>query len=85
MSKSVVGGLRFFSLQTGYPCSVGCRRGGQERTIGRLWRDAVAREHHSPPYLAERDGGWEEVSWAAAATRVDELANGLLAQGVRKG
>ena len=31
----------------------------QERTIGRLWRDAVARQHSSPPYLAELHGGWE--------------------------
>jgi len=57
----------------------------RERTIGRLWRDAVARQHNSPPYLAERAGNWEEVSWEAAAARVDELANGLLARGIRKG
>ena len=55
-----------------------------ERTIGRLWRDAVARQHNSPPYLAEHAGRWVEVSWGDAATRVDELANGLLARGVRK-
>ena len=57
----------------------------QERTIGRLWRDAVARQHNSPPYLAECAGGWDEVSWGEVATRVDDLANGLLARGVRKG
>ena len=57
----------------------------QERTIGRLWRDAVAARHSSPPYLAERDSGWQEVSWDEAARRVDDLANGLLALGVRKG
>ena len=39
----------------------------------------------APAYLAERDGGWVEVSWPEAARRVDELANGLLALGVRKG
>ncbi len=57
----------------------------QERTIGRLWRDAVAARHSSPPYLAERESGWQEVSWADAARRVDDLANGLLALGVKKG
>ncbi len=56
-----------------------------ERTIGRLWRDAVASRHASPPYLAERDGDWHEVSWEEAAACVDELANGLLALGVSKG
>ncbi len=57
----------------------------QERTIGRLWRDAVAARHDSPPYLAERESGWQEVSWVDAARRVDDLANGLLALGVRRG
>src|SRR5438477_298479 len=55
------------------------------RTIGRLWRDAVAAGHRGPPYLVERDGGWAEVSWDEAARRVDDLANGLLALELRKG
>ena len=55
------------------------------RTIGQLWRDAVAAERTNPAYLIERDGGWKEVSWHEAAEAVDELANGLLALGVRKG
>ncbi len=50
-----------------------------------MWRDAVARGSARPAYLAERDGGWEEVSWPEAAQRVDDLANGLLALGIRKG
>jgi long-chain acyl-CoA synthetase len=33
----------------------------------------------------EREGGWEEVSWDEAGRAVEELANGLLALGVRKG
>jgi long-chain acyl-CoA synthetase len=57
----------------------------KERTIGRLWRDAVARQHRTPPYLAEQGEGWAEVSWKEAAARVDDLANGLLARGVGKG
>jgi len=56
-----------------------------QRTIVRLWRDAVASGRPDPLYLAEGDGEWVPVPLAAAATRVDELANGLLALGVRKG
>jgi long-chain acyl-CoA synthetase len=56
-----------------------------ERTIGKLWRDSVARRHASAPYLAEHDGEWHEVSWDEAAACVDEIANGLLALGVSKG
>jgi long-chain acyl-CoA synthetase len=59
--------------------------GGVGNTIGRLWLDAVATERTTPAYLVERDGGWEEVSWHEAAVAVDEIANGLLALGVRKG
>src|ERR671910_1960526 len=59
--------------------------GRPEKTIGRLWLDAVAANRPTPAYLVERDGGWAEVSWEEAATAVDELANGLLALGVKKG
>ena len=55
------------------------------RTIGRLWHDAVSSGRSYPAYLVEREGAWVEVSWAEAARRVDELANGFLALGVRKG
>ena len=55
------------------------------RTIGRLWRDAVAKQRPAPAYLVETDDGWREISWTEAATAVDELANGLLALGIRKG
>ncbi len=58
-------------------------RGGP-RTIGRLWRDAVA-QRSGPAYLVEEDGGWREIGWDEAAHRVEELANGLLALGVQKG
>ena len=57
----------------------------QPRTIGRLWRDAIAAGHPDPAYLVEGAKGWEEVTWPDAARRVDALANGLLALGVRKG
>jgi long-chain acyl-CoA synthetase len=55
------------------------------RTIGRLWRDAVAAGRGSPAYLVETPDGWREVSWREAAETVEELANGLLALRVRKG
>ena len=55
------------------------------RTIPRLWREAVAADNAIPAYLVERDGAWQEVPFAEAARRVDELANGLLALGIRKG
>src|SRR5918995_746229 len=59
--------------------------GGREKTIARLWLDAVAAERAGPAYLVERDGGWAEVSWPEAAAAVDELAHGLLALGIKKG
>jgi long-chain acyl-CoA synthetase len=55
------------------------------RTIGRLWSNATSAGRTSPAYLVEREDGWHEVSWEEAGTAVEELANGLLALGVRKG
>jgi long-chain acyl-CoA synthetase len=55
------------------------------RTIANLWRDAVAAGHRDPAYLQLQDGEWREVGRAEAAAAVDDLANGLLALGVRKG
>ncbi len=55
------------------------------RTIGQLWRNAVAAGRTTPAYLAETGDGWREVSWEEAGRAVEELANGLLALGVRKG
>jgi long-chain acyl-CoA synthetase len=56
-----------------------------ERTIAALWRNAVGGDPGRKAYLAERDGGWHAVSLGEAARRVDDLANGLLSLGVRKG
>jgi long-chain acyl-CoA synthetase len=55
------------------------------RTIANLWRNAVTAGHPEPAYLHESGGEWREVSRAEAATAVGELANGLLALGVRRG
>ncbi|MDQ3067817.1 MAG: long-chain fatty acid--CoA ligase [Actinomycetota bacterium] len=56
-----------------------------KRTIARLWRDAVAAGRPTPAYLVQNGDEWTPVSWAEAAERVDDYANGLLALGVKKG
>jgi long-chain acyl-CoA synthetase len=61
------------------------RRGGGGRTIAALWRDAVAQPRSNPAYLVEAEHGWQQVSWTEAGRRVTDLANGLLALGIRKG
>ncbi len=57
----------------------------EKRTIGAIWQKAVARPREVPAYLVETEDGWKEVSWNEAARRVDEIAFGLLALGIRKG
>jgi long-chain acyl-CoA synthetase len=59
--------------------------GAGTRTIARLWQDAVERHWPGPAYLVQDGEDWREVSWDEAAQAVEELANGLLALGVRKG
>ena len=57
-----------------------------ERTIPRLWRDAVAAKRTGAAYLVEAEPGrWREVSWDEAARAVEELSNGLLGRGIRTG
>jgi long-chain acyl-CoA synthetase len=58
---------------------------GQRRTIGRLWRDAVATKRETAAYMVERADGWQPISWAEAERAVDEVANGLLELGLKKG
>jgi long-chain acyl-CoA synthetase len=55
-----------------------------DRTIPRLWRDAVSR-NTGTAYLVDEGDSWREVSWAEAAERVELIANGLLSRGIRKG
>jgi len=57
----------------------------ERRTTPELWRDAVSNAPHEPAYLEETADGWRPVSWPEAAERVEELAHGLLARGVRHG
>jgi len=59
--------------------------GSAQRTIGALWLDAVGRGRPEPAYLDEREGSWQEVGLDEAAARVEAMANGLLARGIRKG
>jgi long-chain acyl-CoA synthetase len=54
-------------------------------TVGHLWRASAVAGHPDPAYLQEVDGEWRPVARADAVAAVDELANGLLALGVRKG
>jgi long-chain acyl-CoA synthetase len=60
------------------------RQPAGKRTIAELWLNAVALERPGAAYLVEEADGWREVSWGEAARAVEELANGLLALGVRK-
>ena len=55
------------------------------RTIARLWRDALTHDREGAAYLVQHDDHWHEVGWGEAAERVENLANGLLARGVQNG
>jgi long-chain acyl-CoA synthetase len=65
--------------------AVGERSTVTTRTIPALWRRAAAAGRTHPAYLVQGDSGWEPVSWEDASRRVDELAHGFLAAGLRKG
>jgi long-chain acyl-CoA synthetase len=56
-----------------------------ERTIARLWNDAIARRRPGTAYLVQEGDAWRPVTWPEAAARVDAIANGLLARGIGKG
>ncbi|HEY8316268.1 MAG TPA: long-chain fatty acid--CoA ligase [Gaiellaceae bacterium] len=57
----------------------------EQRTAPALWQYALAQGWTTPAYLEEREDGWHPVSWPDAGRRVDDLAQALLAHGVRKG
>jgi len=57
----------------------------ERRTAPELWRDAVRDAPAEPAYLEERADDWRPVAWDEAAKRVEDLARGLLARGVRHG
>jgi long-chain acyl-CoA synthetase len=55
------------------------------RTAPELWRHVLSAAPTTPAYLEETESGWREVVWTEAGERVDALAHGLLARGVRAG
>src|SRR5436305_8140498 len=55
----------------------------ERRTSPELWREAVRTAPATPAYLEEGPAGWSPVSWDEASERIDALALGLLAHGVR--
>jgi long-chain acyl-CoA synthetase len=57
----------------------------ERRTAPELWREAVRDAPATPAYLEEGPAGWRPVSWGEASERIDDLARGLLARGVRRG
>src|SRR5499427_4082102 len=57
----------------------------ESHTTPELWREAVRNAPAEPAYLEETTDGWRPVSWDEAAERVEALARGLLARGVRHG
>ena len=57
----------------------------ERRTSPELWREAVRKAPPTPAYLEEGPDGWSPVSWDEATQRIDALARGLLAHGVRHG
>jgi long-chain acyl-CoA synthetase len=59
--------------------------GMERRTAPELWRETVGNAPDQPAYLEEQEDGWRPVPWDEAAERVEALAAGLLARGVRHG
>jgi long-chain acyl-CoA synthetase len=57
----------------------------KQRTAPELWREAARNAPATPAYLEEGPDGWSPVSWDEATERIDSLARGLLAHGVRHG
>ncbi len=55
------------------------------RTAPALWRYILDQQREAPAYLEEVADGWRPMSWPEAAERVDVLAHGLLAGGLRRG
>jgi long-chain acyl-CoA synthetase len=57
----------------------------ERRTAPELWQDAVRDAPDGPAYLEETADAWRPIAWDEAAERVEALAQGLLARGVRHG
>ncbi len=59
--------------------------GAAAATAPSLWRRVLESGSTNPAYLEETADGWSPVAWTEAAERVEALAHGLLARGVRRG
>ena len=59
--------------------------GAEGRTIVDVWRRAVERNSPNAAFLAKEGRAWREVGWREADERIDQLAAGFLALGLRKG
>jgi long-chain acyl-CoA synthetase len=55
------------------------------RTMAALWSRAVTTPCGQTPFVVEEAGRWRSVGWQEAGRRVEELAAGFLALGVRPG
>ena len=53
------------------------------RTVAALWSRAVTTPCAHAPFMVEEAGRWRSVGWQEAGRRVEELAAGFLALGVR--
>src|SRR5690242_9616898 len=77
--------LRWGTVTTASPTAPPAESPLERRTARALWERSVAQAWTTPAFLEETPDGWRKVSWAEAADRVERLARGLLARGVRKG
>jgi hypothetical protein len=72
-------------MATEAPAETRATGGPGPRTIPALWQKAASARRTNPAYLVEHGDHWHEISWDEAATAVEELANGLLSLGLKKG
>ena len=59
--------------------------GAEGRTIVDVWQRAVERNSPNAAFLEKEGRAWREVGWREADERIDQLAAGFLALGLRKG
>jgi long-chain acyl-CoA synthetase len=72
-------------MATEAPAETRATSGPGRRTIPALWQKAASARRTNPAYLVEHGDHWHEISWDEAATAVEEVANGLLWLGLKKG
>jgi AMP-binding enzyme len=55
------------------------------RTVAALWWRAASEPSAHAPFMVEEAGGWRSVGWDETGRRVEEMAAGFLAFGIRPG